>query len=103
MVACIAPFAPHAAEELWFQLGHHTTVHRDTWPKYDERYLAGDTVTIVVQVNGKLRSQLQLPADAAEADVTKAAQQDAKAKIFLDGKQIRKTIYVPGKLINFVM
>jgi leucyl-tRNA synthetase len=57
MVTCIAPFAPHVAEELWFQLGHHTTVHKDTWPAYDEAYLSSDTITVVVQINGKLRGQ----------------------------------------------
>jgi leucyl-tRNA synthetase len=103
MVACIAPFAPHAAEEIWFRLGHHLTVHKDTWPKYDPKYLVSDEITVVVQVNGKLRGQLVLPADVTEADAIIAAQDDPKVKAHLNGQTIRKSIYVPGKLVNFVV
>jgi len=103
LVACIAPFAPHAAEELWFQLGHSTSVHRDSWPKYDEQYLVGDTVTIAVQVNGKLRGTISAPADSDEAVATEIAKTDSKITSHLDGKRMVKTIYVPGKLLNFVV
>lgn len=103
MVACVAPFAPHAAEELWFQLGHHLTIHKDTWPEYDEQYLSADTVTIVVQVNGKLRGQVSLPAGVAESEAVEAARSDEKVAAFLEGRPVRKTIYVPDKLISFVV
>jgi leucyl-tRNA synthetase len=103
MVACIAPFAPHIADELWQQLGHHTSIHRDSWPEWDEAYLVGDTVTIAVQVNGKLRGEITLPKDSVEAEVVQAAQADEKVVAHLDGKKIRKTIYVPGRLVNFVV
>ena len=102
-VACISPFAPHIGEELWHQLGHSTTVHKDSWPKWDEKYLIQDQVTIVVQINGKLRGELLLPADADEPTVTEAAQADEKVASHLDGQTIRKTIYIPGKLVNFVV
>ena len=102
LVACIAPFAPHVAEELWFQLGHSSSVHRDTWPKYDEEYLAQDIVTIAVQVNGRLRGTVQAPADADEAQTVGLARADAKVAANLDGKQVAKTVYVPGKLVSFV-
>jgi leucyl-tRNA synthetase len=103
MVACVAPFAPHMADELWQQLGHSSSVHIDTWPKYDEKYLATDTVTIVIQVNGKLRGEIQAAADAPEEEIIKAAKANEKAAAYLDGKDPRKTIYVPGKLVNFVL
>jgi leucyl-tRNA synthetase len=99
----IAPFAPHIAEELWQQLGHDGSVHVSAWPKYDDQYLLSDMLTVVVQINGKLRGQLQLSADADEPAVVAAARGDEKVKAHLDGKQIRKTIYVPGKLVNFVV
>jgi len=102
-VTCAAPFAPHTSEDLWFQLGHSASVHRDTWPKYDERYLAEDTVTIAVQVNGKLRGTIQASADADETQASEMAKADPKITGHLDGKQIIKTIYVPAKLLNFVV
>jgi leucyl-tRNA synthetase len=99
----VAPFAPHISEELWLQLGHHTTIHIDSWPKYDEKYLAQDTITIAIQVNGKLRGEVEVAADAHEEDVISAAQAVEKVKPHVEGKTIRKSIYVPGKLVNFVV
>ena len=103
LVACVAPFAPHIAEELWHQLGHSTSVHIDTWPKWDEKYLASDTVTIVVQVNGKVRANLELPPDADEAAVQAAAEAHEKVQTHIAGKEVVKTIYVPGKILNLVV
>ena len=103
LVACIAPFAPHISEELWHQLGHSTTVHHDSWPTYDEKYLIQDTVTIVIQVNGKLRGEVEVTADASEDSLVEAAKANQKVASYLDGQTIRKTIYVPGKLVNFVI
>jgi leucyl-tRNA synthetase len=102
-VACVGPFAPHVTEELWHQLGHSTTAQRDSWPKYDEQYLVSDTVTIAVQVNGKLRGTIAAPTDANEAKATELARAESKVATYLDGKQVVKTIYVPGKLLNFVV
>ena len=103
LVACIAPFAPHAAEEMWRQLGHGTTVHRDSWPSWDEAALRTDEVTIVIQVNGKVRGQIESPAEAEEAIVVATAKAEANVATHLEGKQIVKTIYVPGKLVNFAV
>ena len=102
-VTCIAPFAPHMADELWFQLGHHLSIHKDTWPKWDEQHLARDTITVAVQVNGKLRGEIQLAADVSEADAIAAAQSNDKVKAHTDGQQIIKSIYVPGKIVNLVV
>ncbi|MCA9327508.1 class I tRNA ligase family protein, partial [Candidatus Saccharibacteria bacterium] len=103
VVACVAPFAPHMADELWLQLGHHLSVHKDSWPEYDEAYLAQDTVTIAVQVNGKLRGTVDVPVDADEATTVEAAKAEEKVASYLDGQNIVKTIYVPKKLVSFVV
>jgi leucyl-tRNA synthetase len=103
LLQLLAPFAPHITEELWHQLGHKDSIHTSEWPAWDEKYLVTDSMTIVVQVNGKVRAQLSVSSDGDEAVVTKAAQQDEKVKSYLEGKQIKKTIYVPGKLVSFVV
>lgn len=103
VVACIAPFAPYIAEELWHQLGHSVTVHKDTWPKYDEKYLIEDTITVAIQVNGKLRGEIEVAADTGEDEIVDAAKKSDKVAAHIDGKPIRKTIYVPSKLVNFVV
>lgn len=103
LVMCTAPFAPFVTEELWHDLGNKDSVHINHWPKWDEKYLVQDTVTIVVQINGKVRANLSMPTDSDEATVLKTAQQDEKVKAHLDGKTVKKTIYVPNKLINLVV
>jgi leucyl-tRNA synthetase len=103
LVACVAPFAPHIADELWLQLGHSQTVHRDSWPKYDEKYLASDTMTIVVQINGKLRAELSVASDTGKDDIIAAAQAHEKVQVYTAGHEIKKSIYVPGKLVNLVI
>jgi leucyl-tRNA synthetase len=101
-VLMLAPFVPHAAEELWEGLGHRGGVEAAGWPGYDEAATVDEELLIVVQVNGKLRSRLTVPADCSEASVTQAALSDEKVVPFLGGKPPRKVIYVPGKLVNIV-
>lgn len=103
LLQILAPFAPHITEELWHELGHDDTIHIDHWPKWDEKYLASDMMTIIVQVNGKLRAKLQLPADVDQGAVEAAALGDEHVKGFLSNKSPRKVIYVPGKIINLVV
>jgi len=103
LVTCVAPFAPFIADELWQQLGHSSSVHKDSWPKWDEKYLTSDKVTIAVQVNGKLRGQIEAPTDADEAAIVKIAEDSDRIKTHLEGKSIVKTIYVPGKILNLVV
>ncbi len=102
LLQLIAPFAPHITEELWQQLGHKESIHNSSWPKYDDKYLIEDTMTIVVQVNGKLRGEVQVASDANESTVVDASKANDKVTTFLKDKTISKTIYVPGKLVNFV-
>jgi leucyl-tRNA synthetase len=103
LVACVAPFAPYIAEDLWHQLGHSDTVHIDSWPKYEMQYLQSETMLIVVQINGKVRSQLKLSADETEENVIKLAKNDEKIKSHIKDRTIIKSIYVPGKILNFVI
>ena len=103
LVQLLAPFAPHVTEELWQLLGHEESVHISGWPTYDPDQLVSDTIRIVVQVNGKLRAQLDLPALADEQAVLKAVYAQEKIAAVLRGKKVKKHIYVPGKLVNLVV
>jgi leucyl-tRNA synthetase len=100
-VRILAPFAPHLAEELWEGLGHAETIAFAEWPSYDEAKLARDTITIAVQVNGKLRAQIEVPADAAK-DAILAEAKSAAAK-HLEGVALKREVYVPGRLVNLVV
>ena len=102
LLQILAPFAPHITEELWHQLGHDDTIHVDHWPAWDDKYLTADTMTIVVQVNGKLRAKLDLPADSDQPTIEAAALADDNVAKFITAAP-KKVIYVPGKLVNFVV
>ncbi|OQM45533.1 leucine--tRNA ligase [Anoxybacillus sp. UARK-01] len=101
-VKLLSPVCPHIAEELWEKLGHTNTIAYEAWPVYDETKLVEDEIEIVVQVNGKVRAKLHVPADASKEQMEQIALEDAKVKEQLDGKTIRKVIAVPGKLVNIV-
>lgn len=103
LVQLIAPYAPHIAEELWQALGKDSSVHISAWPVYSDEYLVDDVMQIVVQVNGKLRSQIELPTDAPEIEVLEAAQADEKIVAVIGGQPIKKSIYIPNKLVNLVI
>ncbi|HEX7368330.1 MAG TPA: leucine--tRNA ligase [Candidatus Saccharimonadales bacterium] len=103
LLQVLAPFAPHITEELWRDLGHQGSIHRGTWPTWDEHYLAEDTVTIAVQVNGKVRGEVTVAPDAPETDAVAAARGNERARAYIDGKDIIKVIYVPGKILNLVL
>ena len=103
LLQILAPFAPHITEELWQELGHTDTIHVNHWPKWDEKYLVSDVMTIIVQVNGKLRSKLELPADIDQRGVEEAALADANVQKFTNNKPPKKMVYVPGKLLNVVI
>jgi leucyl-tRNA synthetase len=102
-VRVLAPFAPHLGEELWRRLGHTETITFAPWPEWDEAKLAVDTITIAVQVNGKLRDSVDVPADAGEPDVIATAKASANVQKYLEGKTIRREIYVKGRLVNLVV
>ena len=101
--ALLGPAAPHIADEVWELLGCPGSVIDAPWPSWDEALAADEQVTVVVQVNGKLRDKLQAPVDVEKATVLAAAREAPNAARFLDGKDVVKEIYVPGKLVNFVV
>jgi len=103
LVLMVAPLAPHLAEELWQRLGHNPSLARHAWPQYDESKLAESTLELPVQVNGKVRDKITVPADAAEADIFQAAEASERVRPWTEGKAVRKRIYVPKKLINLVV
>ena len=98
----LAPIAPHIAEELWERLGKDYSVHTGTWPEVDEEAAAEDEVTLVVQVNGKVRDRLVVPVDIADETAREMALASEGALRFTEGKTVRKVIVVPGRLVNIV-
>ncbi len=103
LLQLLAPFAPHIAEELWSQLGHTQSIHVSQWPKWDEKYLVEDTITIAVQVNGKVRAELRLSPDVTDKDAIAAAKADPKIQEYIAGKDLKKSIYIKGRLVSLVV
>ena len=103
LVLLVAPLAPHIAEEMWARLGHDESLAWHPFPVADERWLVDDTVQVAVQVNGKVRSQVAVPADADAAALEAAARADEKIAGYLDGATVRRVVAVPGRLVNFVL
>ncbi|HJV64353.1 MAG TPA: leucine--tRNA ligase [Geomonas sp.] len=103
VVRLLAPFVPHFAEELWSELGHAETLDQAGWPGYDAEATVDEEITVVVQVNGKLRSKLTVAPDIAEEAAKAAALADEKVQPFLEGKSVKKVVYVPGRLVNIVV
>jgi leucyl-tRNA synthetase len=103
LVLMVAPLAPHIAEEMWARLGQDPSLAWHAFPEADERWLVEDTVQVAVQVNGKVRSQVSVPADADAAALEAAARADEKIAGYLDGATVRRVVAVPGRLVNFVL
>ena len=103
LVTLLSPFAPHVAEELWELLGGTGFVCQQPWPAYDESKTATDTVQLAVQVNGKLRSNIVVPADADNEAIIAAAQADPKVRKFTDGMELVRTVVVMGRLVNLIV
>jgi leucyl-tRNA synthetase len=103
LALCLAPFAPHLAEEIWARLGHPQSLALEPWPVYDPALLRRDSVEIVAQINGKLRARLEVPADADGEALLAAVLVHPDVAPALAGKEIRKKIVVPGKLVNLVV
>ena len=99
----LSPFTPHLAEELWQQLGHDDSILRQPWPAYEPMLTQEDEVTVVIQVNGRVRSRLVAPASIAEDDLREAALRHERIQEWIAGKAIRKVIIVPQKLVNIVV
>ncbi len=103
LLQLLAPFAPHITEELWEQMGEKDSIHTSKWPVHDEKYLKTDKSTIVVQINGKVRANLEMTAGSGEDEVLTKAKADSNVKTYIENKKIAKTIYIKDKLINLVV
>ncbi|MGO1101262.1 leucine--tRNA ligase [Priestia megaterium] len=101
-VKLLAPICPHTTEELWSKLGHEDTISYEAWPAFDEAKLVDDEVEIVVQINGKVRAKVNVPAEASREELQDIAMANEDVKEFIEGKTVRKVIAVPGKLVNIV-
>lgn len=103
LMKLLAPFAPHACEELWEQFGNQSSIFNEAWPDFDPAKLVQDEATVVVQINGKLRGQIQVARDAEQAQVVELATANDKLQKFIEGKSIVKIIFVKNKLLNLVL
>jgi leucyl-tRNA synthetase len=103
VVACIAPLAPHVADELWHELGNDSTVQKDSWPIWDDALMSQDLVTIAIQINGKVRTEISVALDATREELEKIALADKKIHQLLDGKTPHRVVVVPGRLVNIVV
>jgi len=101
-VSLLQPWAPHVTEELWQRLGNER-LWETPWPVADAAQLARETFELVVQVNGRVRDRMEVPADLPEAELVERAKASERVQAHLDGKEIRQTIVVPGKLVNLVV
>jgi leucyl-tRNA synthetase len=102
-VLVLAPFAPHHAEEMWAAIGEPYSVHEQAWPAWDETLIRAEEITLVVQVNGKLRDRIEVPADITEEAAKELALSSARVRPHVEGREIRKSVYVPGRLVNLVV
>ena len=103
LLLLLSPFAPHLAEELWAATGHAASLARQAWPAFDEALLKEEILTIPVQVNGKLRSKLEVPAEWSKEQVVMAAQQDGRVREWIEGKPVKNVVYVDKRLVNIVV
>ncbi len=103
LLLCLAPFAPHLAEELWAALGHSPSIANEAWPAFDPSLCQDDVVEIAVQVNGKVRGRAALARDAGESVARELALTDPNVTKFLKDKTLKKLVYVPGKVLNFIV
>ncbi|MCL0091795.1 leucine--tRNA ligase [Dehalococcoidales bacterium] len=103
LLILLSPFAPHITEELWNYLGHRQSIFKSHWPKYDPAFVVKETIEFVIQINGRIRATLKLPVGVDESFVKAKALEVDRIQKFLQGKTIIKTIFVPDKLINFVI
>ena len=102
LIVLLAPIAPHLTEELWEKTGHAYSVHNQAWPSWDERHVVQQEVTLVIQVDGKLRDRLTVPVDIDEADARNAALASEKVRAALGSSDPKRVVYVPGRLVNVV-
>jgi leucyl-tRNA synthetase len=103
IVLLLAPFVPHIASELWQELGHRERIDQVAWPEYAADALEEEKLLIIVQVNGKVRGKITVPADVTQERIETDALSDSKVASLLDGKKVQRVVYVPRRLVNIVV
>lgn len=103
LILMLAPFAPHMCEELWEEMGEHDSIHIQPWPVWDDKLVKEDIVTIVVQINGKVRANIEASPGLSQEESVRLAKQDGNVQRYISGKEIQKTVVVPDKIVNFVV
>ncbi len=103
MLLLLSPFAPHITEELWHEIGNKDSVHNQKWPKYDPKLIKEERINLIIQINGKVRDKIEVDADISEAKAKDLAISREKVKNWISGKEVKKVIFVPKKLINIVI
>ena len=98
----LAPFAPHISEELWGFLGNQPSISKQPWPTYNSKLIEEEQILIVIQVDGKLRSRVTLPKDSTDQQAREAALENGRVKSLIEGREIKKVIVVPKRLVNIV-
>ena len=102
LATMLAPFVPHIAEELWQRMGYETSVHLESWPEYDEGALIKDTITMAVQINGKVRAEIVVPTDSTKEQILAMVRAEENIFKYLEGKEVKREIVVPNKLVSIV-
>jgi leucyl-tRNA synthetase len=102
-ILMLAPFAPHFAEEVWANLGNKKSIHLESWPKFDPKKIKNEEVNLAVQINGKFRGTVKAPATATQSEAEELVKSDPAISKWLAGSSIKKIIFVPGRLINFII
>ncbi|HLN19004.1 MAG TPA: class I tRNA ligase family protein, partial [Patescibacteria group bacterium] len=103
LLKIISPFAPFIAEELWNQIGHEESIFKEKWPRYDPKLINDEEIDLVIQINGKVRDKMKVSADISEEEAKKLALESEKVKNFVGDREIKKIIYIKGRLINIVI
>lgn len=103
LVQIVAPFAPHIAEELWHELGHKDSVHVNHWPEWNDNFLTSKIIKLAVQINGKVRAEIEVDADTPKEQIIVLAKQQSKIAEIISSKEIKKEIYVPGRIVSLVV
>ncbi|MGD1993197.1 MAG: class I tRNA ligase family protein, partial [Anaerolineae bacterium] len=103
LLLLMAPACPHVAEELWSQTGRPYSIHQQQWPESIPELTVKEVITLVVQVNGRVRARLEVPADIGEEEAREAALAEENVQRYTEGRQIKRVIYVPGRLVNIVV
>jgi len=103
LLLLLAPTAPHMTEELWERSGHTYSIHNQSFPAWDEDMVTEEQVTLIIQVNGKVRDRVAVPVSIAESEARELALRRERVQAHTDGKEINQVIYVPGRLVNIVL